>query len=45
MSVTEDGSLVSGGGKDRLVKTWDINDKNETASEMVRIMHLIYQGD
>lgn len=32
VTVLENGSLMSGGGKDRLIKTWDLKEKTETSS-------------
>lgn len=35
VAITEDGSLVSGGGRDGLIKTWDLASKSETGSQQV----------
>ena len=32
VTALEDGSLMSGGGKDRLIKTWDLKEKSEVSS-------------
>ena len=32
VTALEAGSLMSGGGKDRLIKTWDLKEKSEVSS-------------